>query len=257
MTSVLQAVQFPVPLLNPSNTGLYGATTWQTDGVPRWLDPGVQFRPVNTGATEGSGVWSAPAFATSDELTDDDIKKGVRPALPDTFTALTVWSEDDYDLFETTDGDIVTRAQQNLRLGEQQLVEAAFATRVLADAGTPDTSTDIVGAIAYLEGLFAKAGVTGQIHASAEWAASAAQAMLLTKSGSVSRTPLGHQWVFGGGYVDGLGDTLVATFPTFGWRTDPVLRVADSPDYSRHTAIAERSVVVGYEALVGAVTITG
>lgn len=62
--------------------------------------------------------------------------------------------------------------------------------------------------------------------------------------------------MFGGGYIEGLGDTLVGTSPTFGWRDQPVLREAIEARYNQFVAVAERSVVIGYEHAVGAATIT-
>jgi hypothetical protein len=67
---------------------------------------------------------------------------------------------------------------------------------------------------------------------------------------------MGHRLVFGGGYVDGLGDTLVGTSQPFGWRNAVAIREAIDERHNLFVAIAERSVVVGYEALVGAVAIT-
>jgi hypothetical protein len=48
----------------------------------------------------------------------------------------------------------------------------------------------------------------------------------------------------------------VATSPTFGWRDEAVLRDATKPEHNVYVTIAERSVVVGYEAAVAAVTVS-
>ncbi|MBD0859634.1 hypothetical protein IA539_00185 [Gordonia sp. zg691] len=61
--------------------------------------------------------------------------------------------------------------------------------------------------------------------------------------------------MFGGGYVDGLGATLVGTSPTFGWRTGVEVRDAIAHHDNLFIAVAERSVVVAYEKAVAAATI--
>ena len=43
----------------------------------------------------------------------------------------------------------------------------------------------------------------------------------------------------------------------FGWRGAPQVRVALEARYNQFVAVAERSFALGYEALVGAVDITG
>ena len=53
-----------------------------------------------------------------------------------------------------------------------------------------------------------------------------------------------------------LGDIIVGTSPTFGWRDQPVLREAIEARYNQFVAVAERSVVIGYEHALGAATIT-
>ena len=260
MTSGFAPVRFDAPLVNPSPNGLFAVTTWSTseEGEPlRWLPAGIEIRSFNYGGAGAFGIWDADWCAAEGDLTEDDVKQGVRPTDLDAFTAGTVWSADECDLTAPSRAEVKVRAEQNLRLQEQIAVESEFATRVLADAGTPDTAADIVGAVARLESLFAVANTVGLIHASAVWAASAAQANLIRFNGASMVTPLGHKWVFGGGYVDALDDKLVATSPTFGWRSPVVLRTAEKLEWNRFHAIAERSVLVGCEAVLGAVDVTG
>ena len=40
------------------------------------------------------------------------------------------------------------------------------------------------------------------------------------------KTPMGNTYVLGGGYVDGLADTLMATSPLYGWRGPVAVRDA-------------------------------
>lgn len=260
MSGVLSPVRFDAPLVNPSHGGLYSATQWTTvpAGEPaRWLADGVDVYPMNYGGGESFGVWAAPWNAAESDLTQDDVKTGVRPERLDPFLPVTLWAADTVDLFlagETRD-QVRVRAAQNLRMNEQVAVELVFAGRLLDDAGTPSSASDLVGALAVFESAFASASTVGFVHASPKWLPLAASMQLVVGSGSVLKTPGGQTWVFGGGYVDGLGEKLVATSQPFGWRTESVVRAADAVDGSRFQAVAERSVLVGYEALVGAVEI--
>ncbi len=86
-------------------------------------------------------------------------------------------------------------------------------------------------------------------------AAVAAAKGRIVRSGSGLKSPTGHQWVSGGGYVAGLVSTLVATSPLFGWRTDVKVHDAVKLEHNLFKAIAERSLVIGYEAAVGAAVI--
>lgn len=258
MTAVFTPVVFEAPLVNPAPNGLFAATSWQqTDGPLRWLDSGVDVRVFNYGGEDAFGVWLAEWCAATADLDPGDVKKGDRPDFPDTFVAMTTWGFDECDLTTASQDEVRKRAEQTHRLQEPNAVEDTFAARLLTDAGTPDTAADIVGAVGHLEGLLAKTNTLGFIHASATWAASAAQAQLIVRSGAALKTPLGHTWVFGGGYVDALDDTLVATSPTFGWRGTVDVRGAMKLEWNRYKAIAERSLVIGYEAAIGAVTVTG
>lgn len=257
MTTGFAPVLFDAPLVNPAPNGLWSAVQWAEEQGPlRWLASGVDIRVFNYGGESQFGAWEADWCAAEADLTVDDVKTGVRPEFPDSFLPLTTWAADECDLRQVSQDEVRKRVQQVHRLQEQNAAETVFATRILADAGTPDTADDIVGAVGHLEGLLAKTNTLGVIHASATWAASAAQAQLIVRTGNVLKTPLGHQWVFGGGYVDGLGDKLVATSPVFGWRGDVQVRDAPSFKYEEFRAVAERSLVVGYEASVGAVNIT-
>lgn len=189
-------------------------------------------------------------------------KLGQRPPDGLPFDPITVWAADECGIGPISQAEIMVRAQQNLRLLEPVAVERDMSVRMLADAaleGAIPTRDDIVSGIAYLEGIMAETGTTGIIHASAEWATVAASRQILPYQQTVGlKSKLGHQFAFGGGYVQGLGDTLVATSPIYGWRNDVVTRTAIGSDPYDNTfiAISERSVCIGYEELIGAVTIT-
>ena len=259
MTASLSPVVFDAPLVNPSPTGLFGAVQWRDEDNPlRWLGSGVDIRVFNYGGESAYGVWQADPFTTDRELTADDVKgPGVRPVNPDTFTHFTSWAADDCDLTQGSQTEVQTRAQQILRLQEGNAVEGSFATRILADSGQATPAADLVAAVGLLEGALAETNTLGLIHASAELASVAANAQLIRYSGTKMITPLGHQWVFGGGYKTGLGDTLVATSPVFGWRGQVAVRTTIKQERNRFYAIAERSMTLGYEAALGAVSIAG
>ncbi|WKG06634.1 hypothetical protein [Mycolicibacterium sp. HK-90] len=251
------AVPFTPPPVNPAPNGLYGATQWTPEtGPTRWLDGGVQIRPAgNYGGETSFGVWNADWCASLDDLTPDDRKAGLRPENPAPFEAMTVWAADECDLTEPSQTEVHQRAAQVFRLEEQNAVERQFAARLLTDSDNPGQADDIVDAVSQLEDALGRTNTQGFIHASTGWAARAAQANLLIRSGTGLTTPLGHRWVFGGGYIAGLTSTLMATSQPFGWRSDVQVRTATDERANSFIAIAERSVVVGYERLVGAVEI--
>lgn len=256
MTATLDPVRFEAPLVNPSPAGLYAATSWTDDAGPnRWL-AGVQIRPHNYGGDAAFGVWTPDWDADSSGLTETDIKTGPRPDFLDAFKPVVMWGYDEYYLADQYRVEVRERAQQNLRLGEQNAVESAFAVRAKTDAGTATEVADLVAAVGALEAALAKTTTIGMIHASPGLAAAAAWMQLLIRSGPVLRTPLGHLWVFGGGYVDGLANTLVATSPTYGWRSTTNVVESIDTDKGVLSATAERAVLVGYEHAIGAATIT-
>ncbi len=258
-TPVLDVTEFEAPLLNPSAAGLYGVTRWtEENGPPRWLSQGVRVKPWNYPGELSSGLWSDPWCPEDLGSDEGGLKTGERPDILDPFDSLTVWAYDSTqcgDLSEASRNEARLRAQQTLRLEEQTVVEREFAARLLLDAGAPTVETDLVAAVGALELAFAATNTTGYIHASAKWAAVAARDNLLSRSGGAGmRTPLGNRWVFG--YATALGETLVASSQPFGWRDSVQLRESVAPQTNEFIAIAERSVVIGYEALIGAVTVT-
>lgn len=258
MTSALAPVSFDAPLVNAAPNGLWAVTQWQPEsGPPRWLGEGVDIRVFNYGGGEAFGVWAAPWLASHSDLDpEDDLKHGVRPDFPDTFTAVTTWAYDEGNLMKWSQQEVLTRVEQVYSLQEPNAVEGQFATRLLADADTPTAGDDVVDALSILEAALAETNTIGLIHASARVAASAAKNNLIVRTGNgVMKTPLGHTWVFGGGYVDALGWTLVATSPVFGWRSERSVKTATKLQHNLFGAVAERSVVLGYESLVGAATI--
>lgn len=262
---VLDAVQFRTPLLNPAVPGLFAATDWQNDPDNRFLH-GVVIRGDNYGGDDSTGVWTAPWCSVPplfdpDADPDAERKFGERPDILDRFDPITVWAYDECDLTEPSRREIEARAAQVLRLEEQPLVERDFAARLLLDAGDPDLADDtgivtrpnLKEAVAYLEGEIAKTNTMAFLHVAADQVAR--EAGLFIKSGTGKVSPSGHTWVIGGGYVDGLQNVIVATSQPFGWRDAPTTRTAIDTRHNLYAAVAERSVTIGYEALIAAVAV--
>lgn len=257
----LLPVVWNAPLVNPAPSGLWSAVQWtEEEGPLRWLGPGLDVKIINFGGSGAYGEWTADPFATTAQLLSTDKKTGNFPAdgtdPADVFYHFTSWGADDCDLTQESQDLVVTRAQQILRLNEPTQVERDLAPRLLADAGTVQAKVTLTKALAYLEGQLAITNTLGQIHASAELAAPAAALQLIRYSGSNMLTPMGHQWVFGGGYISGLGNTLVASSQVFGWRGPVTVGTAIKQEWNRFYAIAERSLVLGYEVTLGAASFT-
>ena len=272
MTSALLPVEFTAPLATPAHPlGLDAATTWIETTSPeqarRWLPSGVQFRLTSSphGPRSAFGVWGADWCASPDDLDpEDDLKTG--PAVvdddPDPFEAMTVWASDRLqdcgNLSAFDRAQAIDRAQQTFALKEPLAVETQLATRLLADAPTPTAVEDLVAAVAHLEETFAATGTVGLVHARVRLLAIAEDRRMIVRDPAapgVLRTPAGHRWVFGAGYATPFGDTIVGTSPTYGWRDEIETREAIDHTRNQFVAIAERSVIVGYEAVIGAAVI--
>ena len=250
-------VPFEVPLLNPTAFGLYASTVWTEIGAdePSRHLTGVEVRPGgNYGGEHASGLWGG---AWCGEPTPGQKKEGDRPDGLDPFEAMTVWAYDECDLTEPSRAEVQQRAMQIMRLEEQVMVEREFAERLkldAADLGAPQQADSFKQAVGYLEGAMALTNTLGYFHAGAQWASQ--EFGLVVKSGTRWTSPLGHTWIFGGGYVEGLDNTIVATSQPFGWRDQVQLRTAIDERHNIFAAIAERTVLLGYEALIAAVEIT-
>lgn len=247
-------IYFDAPPVNPSGYGLYAAATViEVNGPDRHLG-GVDIRPFN--CDQGFGTYSA-------ELCDDDVPavKAAERALPaGTFAPVVVWAADECAT-DTTEQEAQARAAHTRSLHEPLLVESVFAARMLADAGAPTVVPDLATAVGVLEEFLGEQGYNGYIHAARRWAAPATQYRWTNQTGAVLRSPLGHGYVFGGGYGSTLGNTLVATGPLFVWRGQPIEQVVTTgsspvPEHNNSVyGLSERIVVAAYECAVHAVTI--
>lgn len=171
-----------------------------------------------------------------------------------------MWAFDSCDLTAPSRAEVEQRAAQALRLRESVVVARQFAERLKLDAaylpGVIPTADDVVTALSVIEGEFAEANVLGYVHLSPDWLPVLASAQLLTRSGTRWTTPGGHALVLDGGYRGGLGRTMVATSaPLLGWRDEVQIRTSLDERQNLYVAIAERSVLVSYEAVVAAVEV--
>lgn len=226
---------YQAPPQPPAHSGLYDVAT--IDPTQDRPAAGVEVWPTNCGpsGTWPSDVCAAPVGAKTGDRTP--------PSAP--FLPVTAWGYDECGLVSTPEQQ--ARAQQMLAINEHLYVESAFATRILADAGTAATSVNLWDAVAQLEASLAEDGLIGVIHASTYWTTIALGIGLISKQGSVYRTARGTGWADGGGYDTVLGDTLVATGQVFLWRDPITVSETISQTSNERLAVAERTVLVAYE----------
>ncbi len=247
------AVIFDAPAVPSQGYGLYAAATLiDTGEVPRELFAGVDIYPYN--CDTGFGSFSPDICTDSPEKAP-----GSRGELSHA-DPLVIWAAAECapDQSEATQ---MGRARQIRTLQEPLIVESAFAAPTLTDAGAAGSATSLMDAIGQLEVFLGELGYNGYLHASRKWAVEAG--FLNAANGTaVLRTKLGNTWVFGGGYDSALGNTIVATGQVFAWRSAPFERVVTTGSHvtakynNTVYALSERSVTVGYECGVHAVTIT-
>lgn len=256
---VLAPYVFEAPPVNPAPNGLFAATDWQPEGDQRWLN-GVEVRGTSFGGENAFGVWPNDNCAYGSVPAPGQKKEGDRPAILDPFDPIVVWAYDECDPTEPSRAEVRARAANILRLEEQTAIEREIGNRLLEDATALwaangyNTAPNLKEAVAFIEGEVAEAGVLGYLHIAADLPA--LEAGLFIGSGTQKKSPSGHTWIIGGGYVEGLQNTIVATSQPFGWRDAPTVREALDAKSNTFAAVAERTVVIGYEAIIAAVTIT-
>lgn len=255
MPGPLPPIHFDAPPLPAAGFGLYAAATIFEMPAPARHLGGVVVRPYN--CDEGFGTYSALMCDPAEPAI-----KAAQRALPgETFEPVVVWAADECAP-DTPEDEIQARAIQTRTLHEPLLVESAFATRLLADAGAPEVVGSLDEGIGVLEEFLGEAGYQGYIHAARRWAGPLTRYARTNPAAAVLRSPLGHGYVFGGGYSDTLGATLIATGPLFVWRNEPLNEVVTTgshvvPEFNNTVyGLSERIVVAGYECAIKAVTIT-
>ncbi|KAA1431095.1 MULTISPECIES: hypothetical protein [Mycolicibacter] len=249
-------LHFEAPPVNPTAFGLYTSTAWTEIGAdqPSRHLHGVEVRGNSYPNGQSAGVWNAPWCG---DPAPGQLKQGHRPDILDAFEPMVLWAADECDLTAPSRAEVIANAAQILRLEEQVMAEREFAERLkldAADLGTPQTAASFKQAVGYLEAAAALTNTLTFFHAGAQWASQ--EFGLVLKSGTRWTSPLGHVWIFGGGYVEGLENMIVATSQPYGWRDEPQVRTTMATGDNLFVAIAERTVVIGYEAAIAAVTIT-
>lgn len=243
------AVEYEAPLVNPVGGGLYAAAT--VIPAPAHWTWGVSIRPINCG--NGFGTWDVTDPCAEP---DPEVRKiGSRTPPLDPFLPVVTWGYDECDPQET-DEQVLTRARQNQRLGEQLVVESTFGQRLLTEAIDLGAVGDLFEAVSVLESELAQLGVTGVLHAASGWAAIASVQSQILGTGAVKRSPLGHAWAFGGGYVDTLDNVIVATGPITVWQGAIQEQAALDAYKNLRAAVVERAVIVGYECAAYKVSVT-
>lgn len=249
----LPAVFYEAPPVPSQGFGLYNAATIIDDAGPTRFLGGVRIRPYN--CDTGYGTYSTDLCDDSPATKDP----GDRADDKD-FAPMVVYGASECAT-DQTEAEVLGRARQNRVLHEPLLVESAFKTKLLADAGAPTVATSFLAALGLLEEFLGEQGYAGYIHASRRWASEAAN--IGDASGTAQlRTNLQNTWVFGGGYAAESPATLIATGPVTVWRSAPIENVvttgsAATGAYNNSVlAVSERVVVVGYECAILAVTIT-
>lgn len=245
--------------LPPFPHGLYQHVEWTSDDPHILIESGVVFRPQNFGGESAFGIITAN-WCPNDS---DDPMTGTRPDLTgyadDPFTEQTVYAFDQTqcgDLSAMSLEEVRDRVLRNFERLEPLAAEKALAGRMLSDAPSPAAATDLLDAIGQLEDAIAAVGIgDALIHARPYWASLAASTRILQPDFT---TVLGNRWVFGGGYAgdDGLVDTLIATSPVYGWRTEIPQHEIIEYESNQMTSLMQRSVLLGYEKVIAAVTIS-
>lgn len=242
------AAQVQTALWALPNIGVGGVTvtgapgnwtvTWNTTGDK------PEMTIDTTGTDDGIGGDGVGDVNTTQQ--GDAGKDGDR--LDDTnFTGFGVWAADECGLKNAAEAQMAAR--QKLALNEQQLVEAEFATRLLADAPAPVAPangdlSEFVRAVGELESLMGY--LPGVIHADLHFKAWAKSEKLLCCGDDGEYTPNGHKWAFSAGYT-ALGNTLIGTGPVTVFQGSLIEKEGLDEVRNSRLQIAEREYAVVYE----------
>lgn len=252
MTSPLPPIEFEATPLNPPGFGLYAAAALHDQSGPSRLLGGVTLRQINCGGAVGH--WAADVCARPDQGADPQIKlaSGTHD-WTDPFAAAVLYSATVCDPREPIN-DIRARAEHALRLNEPVEGDKMFTALLAADADQVSlgASASVPLAVGKLESALYQRGITGVIHAPRSYAALVPDLVIRGSGSPVLRTPLGHTWSFGT-VPEG---KLYATGPAHVWRDEVSLRDALEPWDGDQYALAERTVVVGYECMSIVTTVT-
>ena len=260
--SPLLAVTYDPDLIDPPARGLFEAVRWIEDGVSpqRWLPSGVTVRQPNFSSGSQTEVWAEAWNVAADDVTTDKVLH--RDDLgSDDFTGITVFAFDrdecPHRLMQQARREVHDRAGWLVRRYIQGLAEAHVATALGTATTTTSVTADVVAAVAAAESALFSSLLNPD---DAVLFAPPVLAAHLAKHRQIDdgRSPLGYRWVFsdGLGLVDGSGQpTILGTTQLFGWRGP--LETRDHIDHQTNDyfAVAEQSLVIGWESSVVKVTI--
>lgn len=261
MTSALLAITHEPALLGPPSKGLFEAVDWLQEGEPlRFLASGATVRQPNFVSTLQVGTWDEDwNVAAADVSTDKVIKRGDLTDLD--FAAFTLYAYDQdpcpHRLMDSAMTAVRTRATALLARHEQALAETKIKTAFDANTPTAATPTDLGGAVSAVETGLAKALLDsgdGYVFANVEDATALLAGQFIEKRGGQYFTALDYRVIFTTNLV--AKGEFRGTTKLYGWRGPITTR-----DHVEHTAndyiaIAERSMVIGYEAVVVAADVT-
>ena len=255
MTSALLPITFTPPVAGPPTRGIFEAVDWEQDGDGplRFLEGGVDIRRPNFVTDDQVAVWTEEWNVAAGDVTTDKIQ--ARSDLSDeNFSALTVFAYDrdecPHRLMEEARTFVRNRASSLLARHIQAQVEAHLSTQINAAATTASrpSLTGAVGAVERALQGFSTEDVF--ILADAELGAHLANAQLLDGD----RSPLGYRYVFTTGL--GLGtDSLVGITQLYGWRGPAVANDHIEHQTNDYIALAEQSLVVGFERSIIKLTV--
>lgn len=256
-SSTFLPVQFRPPHAQPVLGDLWTATTWGfEDSIPRWLSGGVQVRTENYGTASSVGIWEVDDPFCGDP--GDQVKTGTPPVDGDPWPPTVVWGfAEQCDPFEPVP-DVRRRAEHNLMVQRQRLVEEQFAGQAVERAPTLAVLTAsgcvrgcaFVDAVAALDAAIADTMVPAYVVAPVTAMAAARATDQIVDRSPVRCTPLGNRWVFCPG---GDPDVLVAVSQPFGWSSPLRVETAVDDDSGLTVAVAEQTFVVGVEQVIGKV----
>lgn len=243
----LPPISYTAPLAQPAGRGLMSIATVIDVPPPARLSGGVEIQGSNCSASYGQ--WPADPCADTDGMS-----KQPERGEPHVWPAITVWGADECDP-DVSESTLRERSEHDMKVGSRLLAEESFYSEALDRVEVEDEGDGIVDAVARLEAALGQIGIQGVIHAPRALAAHAETANLVRHSGNRPKTPLGHYWSFGAGYVhadDADQVTMVATSPVFVWRSEISTSVGVDHAHNLRTAVSERMIVAGAECVAAA-----
>jgi hypothetical protein len=256
------AIEFWPALTEPVNT-LFRHTIWvqdeEDDEPSRFLIAGTRIRRYNYLEESSSGTWDD----SWDTFPPESVKSGTRPDFLPDFLPTVAFGYDSCSLADFDVNEIKRNALHWCDLKAPILAETNFASRMISDAGALSTAADILIALGQIEAAIAATNSVGFVHMSPSLAPQMAfsQCMIRDPGELTWKTPMGNILIFGGGYSSVLDDastgasTIIATSQPYGWRNRTTLLTTVYQEQNQFIAVAECSMCIGYEDLVGSAVV--